>query len=93
MANNYIVNAVLGESAPSNPAILLSRNSATRPGTWNSGGYNISGTAWYCTTWATPRDRTQTPDGLFSSVIFLVRKCLASRLKKTEDCIGWKYFR
>lgn len=71
MANNYIVNAVLGESAPSNPAILLSRNSATRPGTWNSGGYNISGTAWYCTTWATPRDRTQTPEIQATSLLYL----------------------
>lgn len=71
MANNYIVNGVLGESAPSNPAILLSRNSATRPGTWNSGGYNISGTAWYCTTWATPRDRTQTPEIQETSLLYL----------------------
>ena len=71
MANNYIVNAVLGESAPSNTAILLSRNSATRPGTWNSGGYNISGTAWYCTTWATPRDRTQTPEIQATSLLYL----------------------
>lgn len=61
MANNYVVNGVLGEAAPSNTAILLSRNSPARPGTWNSGGYNISGTAWYCTSWTTPRDRTQTP--------------------------------
>lgn len=71
MANNYIVNGVLGESAPSNPAILLSRNSPTRPGTWNSGGYNISGTAWYCTTWATPRDRTQTPEIQATSLLYL----------------------
>lgn len=59
MANNYVVNGVLGEAAPSNTAILLSRNSPARPGTWNSGGYNISGTAWYCTSWTTPRN-TQT---------------------------------
>lgn len=71
MANNYVVNAILGESAPSNPAILLSRSSATRPGTWNSGGYNISGTAWYCTTWATPRDRTQTPEIQATSLLYL----------------------
>ena len=71
MANNYIVNGVLGESAPSNPAILLSRNSPTRPGTWNSGGYNLSGTAWYCTTWATPRDRTQTPEIQATSLLYL----------------------
>lgn len=61
MANNYIVNGVLGESAPSNPAILMSRSSNTRPGKWYSGGYNLSGTAWYCTSWASPRDRTQDP--------------------------------
>lgn len=61
MANNYVVNAILGESAPSNPAILLSRSSDTRPGKWYSGGYNLTGTAWYCTTWASPRDRTQDP--------------------------------
>mgnify|MGYP000665489561 FL=1 len=71
MANNYIVNGVLGESAPSNPAILLSRSGATRPGTWNSGGYNISGTAWYCTTWTTPRDRTQTPEIQATSLLYL----------------------
>lgn len=71
MANNYIVNGVLGESAPSNPAILLSRSGPTRPGTWNSGGYNISGTAWYCTTWATPRDRTQTPEIQATSLLYL----------------------
>lgn len=61
MANNYIVNGVLGESAPSNPAILMSRSNNARPGKWYSGGYNLSGTAWYCTSWASPRDRTQDP--------------------------------
>jgi hypothetical protein len=71
MANNYVVNGVLGEAAPSNTAILLSRNSPARPGTWNSGGYNISGTAWYCTTWATPRDRTQTPEVQETSLLYL----------------------
>ena len=71
MANNYIVNGVLGESAPSNTAILLSRSNDKRPGTWNSGGYNISGTAWYCTFWATPRDRTQTPEIQATSLLYL----------------------
>jgi len=70
MANNYIVNGVLGESAPSNTAILLSRSNDKRPGTWNSGGYNISGTAWYCTNWATPRDRTQTPEVQATSFLY-----------------------
>lgn len=71
MANNYVVNGVLGEAAPSNTAILLSRNSPARPGTWNSGGYNISGTAWYCTSWTTPRDRTQTPEIQKTSLLYL----------------------
>ena len=71
MANNYVVNGVLGEAAPSNTAILLSRNSPARPGTWNSGGYNISGTAWYCTSWTTPRDRTQTPEVQATSLLYL----------------------
>lgn len=70
MANNYIVNGVLGESAPSNTAILLSRSNDKRPGTWNSGGYNLSGTAWYCTNWATPRDRTQTPEVQATSFLY-----------------------
>ena len=67
---NYMVNGVLGESAPSNTAILLSRSNDKRPGTWNSGGYNLSGTAWYCTNWATPRDRTQTPEVQATSFLY-----------------------
>lgn len=62
MANNYIVNSILGEAGPTNPPILMSRKDAARPGKWYSGGYNLTGTAWYCTTWASPRDRTQTPE-------------------------------
>lgn len=61
MANNYIVNGVLGEAAATNPPVLMCRSSAARPGKWYSGGYNLTGTAWYCTTWASPRDRTQDP--------------------------------
>lgn len=71
MANNYIVNGVLGEAGPTNTAILLSRSNPARPGTWNSGGYNISGTAWYCSTWASPRDRTQTPEVQATSLLYL----------------------
>lgn len=71
MANNYVVNGVLGEAGPTNTAILLSRSNPARPGTWNSGGYNISGTAWYCLTWASPRDRTQTPEVQATSLLYL----------------------
>ena len=71
MANNYVVNGVLGEAGPTNTAILLSRSNPARPGTWNSGGYNISGTAWYCSTWASPRDRTQTPEVQATSLLYL----------------------
>lgn len=61
MANNYVVNGVLGEAAATNPPVLMCRKDADRPGKWYSGGYNLTGTAWYCTTWASPRDRTQDP--------------------------------
>ena len=71
MAINFFVNGVFGETSQSISDNLLSRNSPARPGTWNSGGYNISGTAWYCTSWTTPRDRTQTPEVQATSLLYL----------------------
>lgn len=71
MANCYNVNEIVGEEGASSSVSVLAQYKGPKPGSWHSAGYNYSGLQWFCTSWATPRDRTQTPEIQAQTFLYL----------------------